>query len=1140
MFPISLPAVALAPLLRRATSAASLLTLIVVALALTAPATARAQQQLPANLPRITQAIDPSRMTILKGNVHPLARPQFDHGAAAPALPMHRMLMVLKRSDAQEHALKTLIDEQQDKHSSSYRQWLTPTQLGESYGPADADIQAITAWLQSQGFQIGSLSKGRTIIEFSGSAGQVASAFHTAIHSYVVNGEQHYANNADPQVPTALTPVVAGIASLNNFPKKSLAHLAGTYQREKSTGKVTPAPGTKPLFTYLGKNGTTYAVTPYDLATIYNIAPLWTAGTDGTGQTIAIPGRTNINPADDYNFRTLFNLPTGGSQTAFLQKYLNIILNGVDPGNVGGGEEAEADIDTQWSGAVAKGALIDFVVSQSTETSDGADLSALYIIDNNLAPVMSYSFGLCELGLGTTGNQFENTLWEQAAAQGISVFVAAGDSGASACDSGQYASYGLQVSGEASTPYATGVGGTDFDLINNNPSNFWGTTNDTNQASALGYIPETTWNNSCTNAAFSTITGSTDPLNNCNDPNVQQTYGGLTVSGGGGGPSSCIVSDGSTPSSCGGGYAKPSWQTQAQTYNDNVRDTPDIALFASNGFEGSAYIVCQANANPNQAACDVNAPYANFQLYGGTSVASPAIAGVFGLLNQKLNARVGNANYVLYNLAASQGSLSCDSSTGPSSSCIFNDVTAGTISQPCDPGSSTTAASPNCGAASGDSYGILIDDNGSNYPNDLAWDTQTGYDYATGLGSINVANLVNQWSSASFTASATTLALSSTTFAHGTPITATVKVTSSSGTPSGDVSFNGVAPNGSVGFATLANGTAQATLNSLPGGSYNVVAHYGGDNNGSTIFAGSDSNPVAVTVAPEASVTTITPLLYNPQNGKFTAATTAPYGSGFFARADVQGTSGNGTATGTVAITDNGTALTGSPFKLNSTGDTENQNYVPGLGAHSLSGSYSGDPSFNPSTGTATLTITQAPTSAAISSSATTVTSAGSVTLTVTISPNNSFGSAPTGSVTFTSGSTSLGTATLKAATDKNGFAIATATLAVTGSQLGTGATASNTPAPASKKGWNAAGGGLTALACVLLFGIPAQRRRWTKLLSLIAAFVVILAASGCGGGSSTPKPPPSTSYVVTAAYAGDTNYNASSTATGTTVTVTQ
>ena len=433
---------------------------------------------------RITQAVDKEDLVTLHGNTHPLARSKWDHGSALESLPVGRMLLVLKRGAEQEAALRQLLDDQQVKSSPNYHKWVTPEQFGTQFGPADADVQAVTDWLTTQGFQINRVAAGRTVIEFSGTAGQVRQGFHTEIHKFVVSGEEHWANATDPQIPAALAPVVAGLVSLHNFPRKPMVHRIGAFSRSKATGEV------RPLFTYTDKTGTSYAVGPSDFATIYNVQPLWQAGTDGAGQSIAVVGQSNINIQDVRDFRSLFGLPANDPE---------IILNGPDPGVVST-EEGEADLDVQWAGAVAKNATIKFVVSGSTVSTDGVDLSALYVIDNNLAPVMSESYGSCESSLGNSGNTFFNGLWEQAAAQGMTVIVASGDSGSAGCDglpNQTAAQNGLAIDGLASTPFNVAVGGTDFDDLTN-PSQYWNTVNNSpSQSSAKSYIPETTWNNSC-------------------------------------------------------------------------------------------------------------------------------------------------------------------------------------------------------------------------------------------------------------------------------------------------------------------------------------------------------------------------------------------------------------------------------------------------------------------------------------------------------------------------------------------------------------------------------------------------------------------------------------------------------------------
>ena len=541
--------------------------------------------------PLITQPINESQLTILKGNTHPLAQPQFDIGVAAPNLPLPRMLLVLKRSAQQDFDLRKLLDDQQDKASPNYHKWLTPDEFGLQFGPSDQDVQLVTGWLQSHGFQVNRVTHGRSVVEFSGTEAQVEAALHTQIHQYLVNGEQHWANASDPQIPTALVPAVAGVLSLNNFPAHSMASLAGTYSPR--TRRLTPA---NPLFTLFGwgcdQDGNCYAVGPADFGAIYNVQTLWNSGIDGTGQTIAIVGESDINIQDIRDFRNLFGLPA---------KDPNIIYDGPNPGLQP--DEGEADIDVQWSGAIAPNATIDFVVSEGTETTRGVDLSALYIIDNNLAPVLSESYGFCELGLGTSGNQFFNSLWAQAAAQGITAILASGDAGSSVCDqnSPQPAQFGLSVSGFASTPFNVAVGGTDFNDVLN-PQQYWNLTNTSaTQESAKGYIPETTWNGTCTNSILLGDFGwGTNTESNCNNAQLlSQAPFLLFPEGGSGGVSNCTVSSGQIQSSCSGAYTKPAWQVAPGVPADGKRDLPDISLFASNGAMGNFYIFCEADAQAN-------------------------------------------------------------------------------------------------------------------------------------------------------------------------------------------------------------------------------------------------------------------------------------------------------------------------------------------------------------------------------------------------------------------------------------------------------------------------------------------------------------------------------------------------------------
>jgi subtilase family serine protease len=696
---------------------------------------------------RITQAINESQRTVLTGNTHPMAAARFDRGAAPESMLMDRMLLVLKRSPAQEAAVEKLVAEQQDRTSPNFHQWLSPEEFGQQFGPSDQDIATVTRWLESHGFVVSAASKGRQIIEFSGTAGQVAEAFQAPIHEYMVNGEQHFANANDPSIPNALLSVVGGIKSLNDFRPKAMSHVRKS--RALSAGPSTEA-SVKHQTTFNSAEpcGVTavdlcFGLGPTDFAIIYNVQQLWNAGIDGTGETIAIVADSNINPLDVTDFRTIFGLPTNTPI---------VTLNGSNPGLTD--DEVEAALDVEWTGAVAKNATINLVVSKNTTSTAGVDLSAQDIVDNKLGNILSVSFGECELGLGTAGNTFYNNLWSQAATQGITVLVSTGDSGSAGCDffeqngpAVQPAQFGLAVNGISSTPFNVAVGGTEFNDISD-PQQFFSSTNAASTlASALGYVPERTYNDSCADPiVYSTTFGFATPQLACNDETNVQPDGFVITSGGSGGLSSCIT-DASGPLTCSGGYAKPSWQT-ASTPADGARDLPDISVFAGDGLiSGSFYVLCERDLNGSGSNTPCNLQTGAVLEAGGTSVSTQVFAGIMALLEQKYEDKQGLINPQLYTLAKTSGNT-CTSAANPAGTCMFYDVTAGTNSMPC-----LTSPSPvNC-AADGSAVNVLP-----------GYNAGTGYDLATGLGTVNAANLVN-----ASTAWANTTSGNDFTISAGTP-----------------------------------------------------------------------------------------------------------------------------------------------------------------------------------------------------------------------------------------------------------------------------------------------------------------------------------------------------------------------------------
>jgi hypothetical protein len=832
--------------------------------------------------------VDNANRLALKNSRHPLAQAANDQGRLAGSVRLERIILAMGRTPAQEQELQAFLDSQHDPTSPNFRHWLTPAEFGRRFGATDQDVKKVSGWLAQQGLSVSRVAHGGGWIEFSGTVQQVETAFQTQMHRYQVGGATHIANAAEISMPAALLPAVRGVVSLHNFHSKPfLTHRYNVHRNP--SGQWVPNPdATFPL-----PSGTVHVLTPSDYATIYGLNDLYSRGQDGSGQTIAIVARSNVSLTDIETFRQIFNLPPNDPK---------IVIDGLDPGfDPANPDASEAMLDVEWSGAVAPNATIDVVVSASTLVSDGVDLSAAFIVDNNLAGILSESFGLCEAFLGDAGNAFDNALFQQAAAQGISVFVSSGDDGAAGCAAASGPSGGLAVSGLASTPFATAVGGTTFSE-NGNDASFWDALNGTGFESAIGYIPEAAWNESCDGSGL-----------------LCQGQGNLGSTGGG---ASAI-------------YAKPAWQTGLNVPADGQRDVPDVALTAA---VHDGYLVCLAGACQTSVDNTGRPILLTAALFGGTSAATPSFAGIIAVVEQKVGSRLGLINPMLYKLAAADSQKHCDSSQrlnpiGPSH-CVFNDITSGN----------------------------------NNVLGLTGFDAGPGYDLATGLGSVNAANLALAFNRISLRSTNTVLSANgSTSIQHGAPISLTigVKAQSGSGVPSGLVSlitdqstgtasFQGIA-NGNVTSGTLANGTFTGTFNSLPGGKYNVIAHYSGDGT----FGASDSNPIQVNIAPESSLVALRPVVTNTRTGGISLGATVAYGDSLNAL-DIHGVvssaSGNGAATGQLVFSDrfNGATTQIASMPLNHDGEAEIINCVVAVcltpGTHVISASYPGDSSLSAGT----------------------------------------------------------------------------------------------------------------------------------------------------------------------------------------------
>jgi subtilase family serine protease len=1015
---------------------------------------------------RIVDRIDDNNLVTLKGNTHPLANAKNDRGRVSSNLPMTDLILVLSRDPAQQAAFDKFVASQYDPASPNFHHWLTPQQVGADFGPSETDIATISGWLTGHGFSIGDVTKDRMTIRFSGSAAQVQSAFHTEIHNLEVMGVHHIGNMSDPQIPAALAQVVVGVKSLHNFFPRPLLKMGSKVTRDSATGRwlrvagvpaesavksVARPAAARPQFGInvpASGNFSAYLiedVTPYDFAAIYNVLPLWTAGTpiDGTGQTIAIVGTSDIAVSDITTFRSSFGLPayTAANQPTVVSGNSQPLTVCTDTTEFCDTDDLiENTLDVEWSGATAKGANIVLVASYpASETDDALYDSANYIVSNQTASIMNMSYGACELYNSTAGNVLYYNLWQSASTEGIAAFVASGDAGSASCDTGgdaigtpYSAQLGLSVSGMASTPFNTAVGGTDFTWCTPSTTvactagSYWNSSNAANGSNATGYIPEIPWNDSCANsqllsyiqeeATSISVTGVVDAESACNFVynNWQSinTNTGIDLSelidtvGGGGGASGCVVSDGvstctaaatSTGPSNGSitlvtdGWPKPSWQTNVNIPGlpaDGVRDLPDVSFFASNGFLSSAYLMCVSALG----ACTYSTtsePTA--QEVGGTSVASATMAGVMALINQKAGEAQGSPNAELYTLAAAETYANCSSATvANSSTCYFNDVNTDTIAVPCDYGAEegypspiTGIDSPNCTVETGgDLIGILP-----------GYSAGAGYDQATGLGSLNVANVVNAWPAATATATATvTVSPAQTTVLSTTSLSVPVTVAptvSNATVPTGTVTLLG---GGYTSAAEpLSGGTYTFTIpaNSLAVGSDTLTVSYSGD---STYLAATGTAPITVTGT-------------SGSTGTFTMSASTP--------ASV--TPGN-SATSTVTVT--------------------------------ASGDYSG-----------TVTLACALTSSPSGASDPPTCSSGSTT------------------VTLSSGTTS---------------GIASVSVSTTGATNG----ALTKPTIRKGNGWASCG---AVLAFLIFLGIPKRRRIWRTLLGAVAVLAVLGGMTACG-----------------------------------------
>jgi subtilase family serine protease len=820
---------------------------------------------------RVTRAIDASQTVELARSVHPKAQARYDQGVVSPDFELGYVTLTMSPSASQQRAIDQLLAEQQDPASPNYHHWLTPEQYADRFGLSQDDINRITAWLKAQGFTVLSVPRGRNSIIVSGTASQFESAFQTEIHHYRVNGRLHYANATPLKVPAALSGIVTGVRGLSDFRMKpyGIRRSMRPNYYDSTVGQL---------------------VAPDDVATIYNIKALYANGYDGTGQKLAVVGQTDVYLADLNYFRSGFGFSqingcttnASGVVTACNSTNFRYVLVGTETGTASKcGDLSEADLDIEWAGATARNAQIIYVNSplvwdsqcqNPTNSNGGVEDALAYAIQNNTAPVISMSYGICE----AQAYDHEAEL-QQANLQGITVVNSSGDVGAAGCDYSppnsalpySPAVLGQAVSYPASSPEVTGVGGTHIPLSEMNDPQYFSTTNGTNLGTALKYVPEVGWNDDTEFATYCQTHASNLFCKQGGDTKVTgwvalgaaataaQVQQDIWINSGGGGPSNCYgeVFPGGI---CTNGFARPAWQSGLSVAGvaaqlTGYRYTPDVSLMASPNFPG--YILCTplselSNTSSTTSSCASGIPNAvdtNFSIVGGTSASAPVFAGIVAILNQYLvgssSPGLGNINPKLYSLAATPANGA------------FHQVTSGNNLAYCqsgEPSNQTTLTSIQCPGT-----GVLGYDAAN-------FDATTHYNLVTGLGSVDANALALAWS-ASRTASSTGLAATPTTvfLGNSTNLTATVTPVTATGT----VSF---VDNGSTTLATVSlDGTTGVavfhwTPTSSQLGSNSITASYGGDGINGT----STSSPVVVTVKAPTFTLATSPSSHTVQAGQ--------------------------------------------------------------------------------------------------------------------------------------------------------------------------------------------------------------------------------------------------------------------------------
>ena len=982
---------------------------------------------------RITTVVDDADRTTIYGTHPVMARTEDEAGRVPLGSKFEGISIAFSRTPAQEADLQALLAAQQDPTSPLYAKWLTPDEFGARFGLADSDIAKVQSWVGQHGFTVESVSRSKNRISFSGTVEQVEAAFGTEMHYYKVNGETHFAPSRDVSVPAALSSVVQTVTNLSSFRPKS--HISGRGPRRV----VSPD--------FTSSQSGNHFLTPKDVATIYDINPAYKAGYNGAGQSIAVVGQSAIVLSDIEHFQTA---------AGFAVKDPTLVLvPNTGTATIRSGDEAESDLDLEYTSTIASGATIYFVYVGNNANSGVFD-SIQFAVTNKTAPIISVSYGLCEAALGSSGYSSLNAILAQAASQGQSVIVASGDSGSTDC----YGETGLTTAQQqalavdfpGSSQYVTAIGGTEFpaaDVASTNTTYWQAASGSDLVSSALSYIPEQVWNDDST----------------------------ARLSSSGGGVSTF------TP--------KPGWQTGVPGIpSGTFRLVPDISLSSSPNNAG--YLFCSSDSSNGVTGSCTNgfrdSSNVNLTVAGGTSFAAPVFAGMLALINDKLNsAGMGVINPTLYTLPANSATYAS----------AFHDITSG--------GNQCTAGTKICSTAGA-----------SQYP------ATSGYDQASGLGSVDLFNLMTAWpgSSSSLVPSKTTLSAATMTPAPGANDAVTITVasgsTSNTATPTGTLT---VTVDGTLQTSSLAlvSGSATYTFSSTTPGAHVIAATYSGD----STYASSTGSLTVTVPAPVASKTTLSAATSTPAPGASDAISITVTSAS---------TSSTTTPTGTVTIAVDGATQT--PTLTLANGSATYTFSSTAAGAHTIAATYSGDSNYASSGGSLTLTVVAK--SFKLAASNVTVTAGNPGASTITLTPQNGY----TGTVAWTVASspaltngcfsiantTVSGTTAVAATLTVNTVASACAAPALVGAGVDPRNTPGRAPHPYGKDptvlvALQANQAGMTMVGLLFLGLLGRRCRRLATLATLGILATIGFAASGCAGVGSS-MPPLSSPTAARGAYA--------------------